>query len=82
MTVSVHACWAPVALKGAIQVGVASLPDDQREAIRLRYLQGLTTQAAADQMERTPEAVRGLVSRAKQSLRTVLGNSSRWFSRK
>ena len=66
----------------AIQVGVASLPDDQREAIRLRYLQGLSTQAAADQMERTPGAVRGLVSRARQNLRTVLGNSSRWFHRK
>ena len=55
----------------AVQVGVASLPDDQRQAIELRYLRGLSTQEAATEMERTPGAIRGLVSRAKQSLRTA-----------
>ncbi len=66
----------------AVQVGVATLPDAQRDAVMLRYVRGLSVDQTATEMSRTPGAVRGLVDRAKQSLRRALGNSSRWFSRK
>jgi RNA polymerase sigma-70 factor (ECF subfamily) len=66
----------------AVQVGVATLPHDQRDAVVLRYFRGLSVDETAAKMRRTPGAVRGLVDRAKQSLRCALGNSSRWFSRK
>ncbi len=66
----------------AIRVGLAGLPDDQREAVSLRYLDGRSVQQVADDMDRSPDAVRGLVHRAKRALRDTLGRSSRWFSKK
>ena len=66
----------------AVQVGIAGLPDDQRQAVRLRYLQGHTIEQTGDELGRSPAAVRGLLHRAKTRLRDALGRSSRWFSRK
>lgn len=64
----------------ALQVALAGLPDDQRDAIRLRFLDGLSLEETATRMRRTTNAVRGLVHRAKQALRDAMGRSSRWFS--
>ena len=66
----------------AILSGIRNLPDDQQAAVRLHYMHGNSVDDTAEQMERTNGAVRGLLHRAKQSLRTALGNSSRWFVRK
>jgi RNA polymerase sigma-70 factor (ECF subfamily) len=66
----------------AVQVGIACLPDEQQEAVRLRYLQGQSVAATADALGRSPAAVRGLLHRARTRLRDALGHSSRWFSRK
>lgn len=66
----------------ALDVGIASLPQDQRAALHLRYGEGRSVDEAALEMERSPHAVRGLVYRAKKTLRETLGNSSRWFSQK
>jgi RNA polymerase sigma-70 factor (ECF subfamily) len=63
----------------AVHVGLASLPEDQREAVRRRYLERQDYVAAAKAMDRSPEAVRSLVYRAKHSLRDFMGRSSRWF---
>jgi RNA polymerase sigma-70 factor (ECF subfamily) len=63
----------------AMQVGLASLPDDQREAVRRRFVERQDYAAAAKSMGRSPEAVRSLIFRAKQSLRDFMGRSSRWF---
>jgi DNA-directed RNA polymerase specialized sigma24 family protein len=63
----------------AVHVGLASLPDDQREAVRRRFVERQDYAAAAEAMGRSPEAVRSLVKRAKQSLRGFMGRSSRWF---
>jgi RNA polymerase sigma-70 factor (ECF subfamily) len=63
----------------AVQVGLSSLPEDQREAVRRRYVERQDYNAAAKAMDRSPEAVRSLVYRAKQSLRGFMGRSSRWF---
>jgi RNA polymerase sigma-70 factor (subfamily 1) len=66
----------------AIQVGLAGLPADQREAIRLRYLGRKTIDRIVVGMDRTAAAVRRPLHRAKKALREALGHSSLWFSRK
>jgi len=58
------------------------LPDDQRQAIELHCLDGHSLDSTAEILGKTEGAVRGLIHRAKQSLRVALGNSSRWFRRK
>jgi RNA polymerase sigma-70 factor (ECF subfamily) len=64
----------------AVQVAVAQLAEDQREVIRARYFEGLSVQEIAVKVGRTQGAVRGLIHRAKENLRIVMGRSSRWFS--
>ncbi len=66
----------------AVQVGMAGLPTDQREVILHRYLEQQSIEATAVAMRRTPGAVRGLLHRAKHSLRGALGRSARWFAYK
>ena len=66
----------------AVRVALAQLPGDQRQAIMLRYLEGKSTDATAQTMERSPQAVHGLICRAMVSLRQLLGTSSRWFRNK
>ena len=64
----------------AVQVGIAALPDDQREAIRLHILEGRSLAETAAAMNRSPGAVRALVYRAKQDLREIMGSASVWLS--
>lgn len=52
-----------------------SLPEDQRQAVRLRYLQGLSLQEIAQQMGRTEAAAAGLLKRGMQALRQHLRQS-------
>ena len=66
----------------AVQIGLSSLPDDQREAIRLRFLSGKSLDEVAMAMGCTKAAVRGLIYRGKQELHDVMGRSSRWLSKK
>ncbi|MEM8944982.1 MAG: RNA polymerase sigma factor [Planctomycetota bacterium] len=66
----------------AIRNHAAELPRDQRDAIELHCLDGRSIDSTAQILGKTEGAVRGLVRRAKQSLRVALGNSSRWFRRK
>lgn len=65
--------------EAAIQVGIADLPASQRRAIRLHELEGKSIADTAEVLRRSPNAVRGLLHRARQSLRDMLGRSSRWF---
>jgi len=58
-----------VRLAGAIQ----QLPPDQREAVRLRHLEGRSLAGMAQRLERSEEAVAGLVKRGLQNLRKILG---------
>ncbi|MBX9789857.1 MAG: sigma-70 family RNA polymerase sigma factor, partial [Pirellulales bacterium] len=66
----------------AIHVGLAGLPNDQRAVIMHRYIQQQSIESTAAAMQRTPGAVRGLLHRAKSSLRDALGRSARWFAYK
>lgn len=59
----------------AVQVGLAGLRSDYREALTLRYLQGLPVAEAAARMGRTESAMHKLCSRALQALRESMGDA-------
>jgi RNA polymerase sigma-70 factor (ECF subfamily) len=66
----------------ALHVTLAGLPDSQRTAVRLHHLDGMTVDETASALDCTKGAVRGLLQRARLSLRDAMGQSSRWFARK
>ncbi len=66
----------------ALRKGLAALPDDQRAAVETHYLDDRSLDGTAEEMAKTQDAVRGLLHRAKKSLRKALGESSRWFYRR
>lgn len=59
---------------GDVEGALARLPDDQREAVTLRYLEGLSAGEAAAIMGRSAGAVRVLAHRGMQALRGTLGD--------
>jgi len=63
----------------ALNVALATLPHDQREAIRLRLLEGKSLDETAIALGRTPDAIRGLVHRGKQQLQAAMGRASQWL---
>ena len=65
----------------AMQVALAGLPVDQREAIWLRHIECLTMEEVVLRMNRTEGAVRGLLHRGKAALKKSLGSSSQWYSK-
>lgn len=59
-----------------IERALTLLPSDQRDAVRLRHIDGHTLQEIAGRMERTPVAVASLVKRGMQRLRAILAEES------
>jgi RNA polymerase sigma-70 factor (ECF subfamily) len=53
---------------------LARLPDDQREALELRHLQGLSVSEVGRRMGRTVPAVAGLLHRGSKALRGLMGD--------
>lgn len=71
-----------VALEEAVRrlkLAIHRLPEDQRRVIELCYERGMTRTEAADVLDKSDEAVRSLVLRAKKKLRDFLEDSSLWF---
>lgn len=56
-----------------LAMALASLPDDQRTAVELRYLQGLPVSEVAERMDRTTVSVTGLLYRGTQALKRRMG---------
>lgn len=56
---------------------LARLPDAQREAVTLRHLHGLSLDAIAGQLGRTPTATAGLLKRGLARLRELLDDGDR-----
>jgi RNA polymerase sigma-70 factor, ECF subfamily len=52
---------------------LARLPEDQRTAVELRYLNGLAVSNVANQMGRSTVSVTGLLYRGMKTLRDVMG---------
>ena len=65
----------------AVKISLASLKDEYRQVIELRYIKALPIAEIAHQMEKTEPAVHGLCRRALAELRVILGDSSQYFSR-
>ena len=56
---------------------LAALSEDQREAVRLRHLEGWPLADIARHMDRTPAATAGLIKRGMQALRRQLHQSEK-----
>jgi RNA polymerase sigma-70 factor, ECF subfamily len=54
---------------------LAKLPDDQRQAVELRHLQGLATADIAQRLNRSVAAIGGLLQRGLRALRVSLDES-------
>ena len=52
---------------------LGSLPEDQREALRLRYVDGLPTKDIAQRLRKTDGAVRVMLTRSLDKLQQILG---------
>ncbi len=65
----------------ALRVAIASLPNEQQSAVKLRYFDQLAVEQVAEAMDRSVGSVRGLLSRAKAALRTSLHYSALWLSK-
>jgi RNA polymerase sigma-70 factor (subfamily 1) len=52
---------------------LATLQDDQREALRLRYVEGLPSKAIAERLGKTDGSVRVMLTRALARLEQILG---------
>ena len=65
----------------AIHVGLASVGEDYRKAIELRYFRGMTVADVAKVVGRSPHAIHNLCHRGLKALRLVMGRSSQFLSR-
>ena len=66
----------------AVQVALAGLKEEYREALRLRYIEGLSLGEVAARMGRTERAVDNLCDRGRKRLRAALGRASQYLTRK
>ncbi|MEM1304322.1 MAG: sigma-70 family RNA polymerase sigma factor [Planctomycetota bacterium] len=66
-------------LQSEFQVALAGMSEKYRDAIRLRYLEGLPLETVAERLDTTEGAVRGLCHRARQELRERLMRLSRFI---
>ena len=57
---------------GLLARALAELPDDQREAVVLRHLQGRSLAEISAELNRTPAAVAGLLHRGLDRLRSLM----------
>ena len=58
-----------------LQEAVSSLPEEQRELLRLRFVEGLPTKEVADRLGKTDGAVRVLLTRTLSKLQELLSDS-------
>jgi len=65
----------------AVQVALAGLKDEYRDALTLRYLEGLPVADTARRLGKTEPAVHKLCSRGLQALRESMGEATRYLSR-
>ena len=83
VAVEEHSVSRPARMREAVsamQIALASLPDDYRLAIRLRYVEGQSLEDVGKRVGRSEDAVRGLLHRAKRKLRDAMGRASAYLS--
>lgn len=67
-------------LLGLLQRAIEQLPDAHRQAIRLRYIEGLSVEAVAQRLNKTPGAVHMLCNRGLKGLRLQLLSASSQYA--
>jgi RNA polymerase sigma-70 factor (ECF subfamily) len=65
-----------------VQTALDDLKEEQRQAIRLRYVERMSVTQTAERMERTGRAVEMLCHRGLRRLEQVIGDPARFLSRK
>ena len=60
-----------------LQEAIAELSDEQREVLRLRFVEGLPTKEIADRIGKSDGAIRVLLTRTVAHLQEILGTDSR-----
>lgn len=79
--------WTPSRSAGgheagaAVQVALAGLKPEYREALHMRFLEGLSVAEVAGRLGKTEPAVHKLCSRGLQALRESLGEAAKYLSR-
>jgi RNA polymerase sigma factor (sigma-70 family) len=63
-----------------IRVALANLPEDQRQAIHLRFIEGHPPEIVAQIMNKPLTAVRGIIFRGLRKLHSELGEATRFWS--
>ena len=56
----------------AVRAALLLLPDDRREVLRWKYVDGLSVETIAAQLGKTAKAVESLLSRAREQMRALL----------
>jgi RNA polymerase sigma-70 factor (ECF subfamily) len=56
-----------------LRAAIASLPEDQREVLRMRYVEGLATKDIAMRLKKTDVSIRVMLTRLVQHLQELLG---------
>jgi len=74
--------FATKEVKEAIGDAIQTLPYDQQAVVEKYYLEQEGLDAIAESLDMTKPAVRSLLYRAKISIKKVLGDSSRWYTKK
>ena len=65
------------AREACLQQALAQLPDEQREALRLRYVESLPSKEIAARLGKTDAAVRVMLTRSLKKLQSLLGEDGR-----
>ncbi|MCA9243820.1 MAG: sigma-70 family RNA polymerase sigma factor [Phycisphaerales bacterium] len=66
----------------AVRTALAGIREEYREAIKLRYLEGLSVGEIAEKLDKTKAAVNMLLHRGLGQMRDALGSDSAFFSKK
>ncbi len=64
----------------AVQVALSMLPEDRRQAVHLRHIEGHSRKEIAGIMQTTEGAVNSLLYRGLNELRVRMGDAARYFS--
>lgn len=67
------AAFSRNAREARLQDAIAKLPEDQREAIRLRYIENLPSKEIAERLGKTDAAVRVMLTRSLKKLQDLMG---------
>ncbi len=67
-------------VRHAVRVALGRLPDDRRQAIQLRHIEGLSRKEIACAMKKTEAAINGLLFRGLNELRECLGDAAKSLS--